>query len=105
MISFNKFTLVYFKQINDLISLTNGGFLQEDILHYVDKLNDKERQILNEMGKKYSIPDYTRLLRVAKRDREEKVQELKENQKVVFFLNAKNYILNFFIHTMFVRSD
>nr|CAG8566785.1 13538_t:CDS:10 [Entrophospora candida] len=34
------------------------------------------------MGKKYSIPDYTRLLRVAKRDREEKVQELKENQKI-----------------------
>jgi len=55
---------------------------EEDILHYVDKLNDKERQVLNEMGKKYSIPDYTRLLRVAKRDREEKVQELKENQKI-----------------------
>jgi splicing factor, arginine/serine-rich 16 len=51
-------------------------------LDYVDDLTDKDRQILNEMGRKYNIPDYTRLLRVAKRDRVEKAKELKENQKV-----------------------
>ncbi|CAG8691877.1 2635_t:CDS:10, partial [Dentiscutata erythropus] len=54
----------------------------EDILDYVDDLTDKDRQTLNIMGKKYLIPDYTRLLRIAKRDREEKAQEFKESQKI-----------------------
>ncbi|KAF0421750.1 alternative splicing regulator-domain-containing protein [Gigaspora margarita] len=55
---------------------------EEDILDYVDDLTDKDRQTLNIMGKKYQIPDYTRLLRIAKRDREEKAQEFKESQKI-----------------------
>ncbi|CAG8748455.1 20496_t:CDS:10, partial [Racocetra persica] len=54
----------------------------EDILDYVDDLTDKDRHTLNIMGKKYQIPDYTRLLRIAKRDREEKAQEFKESQKI-----------------------
>ncbi|CAG8691168.1 17615_t:CDS:10 [Gigaspora margarita] len=57
-------------------------YKQEDILDYVDDLTDKDRQTLNIMGKKYQIPDYTRLLRIAKRDREEKAQEFKESQKI-----------------------
>ncbi|CAG8728564.1 24513_t:CDS:10 [Cetraspora pellucida] len=50
--------------------------------NYVDDLTDKDRHTLNIMGKKYQIPDYTRLLRIAKRDREEKAQEFKESQKI-----------------------
>ena len=64
-------------------------------MDYVDDLTDKDRQILNEMGRKYNIPDYTRLLRVAKRDRVEKAKELKENQKVcrmVFYVFFPSYI-------------
>ncbi|CAG8460400.1 2080_t:CDS:10 [Ambispora leptoticha] len=54
----------------------------EDILDYVENLTEKDRQTLNEMGRQYNIPDYTRLLRVAKRDRQEKANELKETEKI-----------------------
>ncbi|KAG9305196.1 hypothetical protein G9A89_010704 [Geosiphon pyriformis] len=59
---------------------------EEDILDYVESLTDKDRHILNDMGRQYNIPDYTRLLRVAKRDRQEKANELKETEKVIYAL-------------------
>ncbi|KAI9303709.1 alternative splicing regulator-domain-containing protein [Cunninghamella echinulata] len=51
-----------------------------DILEYVNDLTDKDKRILNEMGMKYGIRNYTRLLRVAKRDRDEELKQLKMKQ-------------------------
>ncbi|KAF7722342.1 hypothetical protein EC973_003432 [Apophysomyces ossiformis] len=55
--------------------------LQTDILQYVDDLTDKDRQILNDMAKKYSIRNYSRLLRLAKKDRDDQLRELRAQQK------------------------
>ncbi|CAG8525525.1 9903_t:CDS:10 [Ambispora gerdemannii] len=68
------------------MELKNATHHQEDILDYVENLTEKDRQTLNEMGRQYNIPDYTRLLRVAKRDRQEKANELKETEKVICYI-------------------
>ncbi|CAG8760774.1 20129_t:CDS:2, partial [Racocetra fulgida] len=64
--------------------------MENHYYNYVDDLTDKDRHTLNIMGKKYQIPDYTRLLRIAKRDREEKAQEFKENEEEV-----GNFVIEF----------
>ncbi|KAG0191235.1 hypothetical protein DFQ28_000676 [Apophysomyces sp. BC1034] len=56
-------------------------FLSFSRLIYVDDLTDKDRQILNDMAKKYSIRNYSRLLRLAKKDRDDQLRELKAQQK------------------------
>jgi arginine/serine-rich splicing factor 16 len=52
-----------------------------DILQYVDDLTDKDKQALNEMSGKYGIKSYARLLRVAKKDRDEELRSLKRRQE------------------------
>lgn len=51
-----------------------------DILQYVDDLTDKDKQVLNEMSGKYGIKSYARLLRVAKKDRDEELRSLKRKR-------------------------
>ncbi|KAI7895992.1 uncharacterized protein EV154DRAFT_476718 [Mucor mucedo] len=51
-----------------------------DILQYVDELTDKDKQVLNEMSGKYGIRSYARLLRVAKKDRDDELRALKRQQ-------------------------
>ncbi|KAI8084575.1 alternative splicing regulator-domain-containing protein [Halteromyces radiatus] len=53
---------------------------ETDILKYVNDLTEKDRDILNDMGRKYGIRNYVRLLRVAKRDRDEELNQLKAKQ-------------------------
>jgi hypothetical protein len=48
----------------------------------VNELTEKDRLILNDMGKKYGIRNYARLLRVAKRDRDVDLNNLKARQLV-----------------------
>lgn len=52
-----------------------------DILQYVDELTDKDKQVLNEMSGKYGIRSYARLLRVAKKDRDDELRALKRQQE------------------------
>jgi hypothetical protein len=52
-----------------------------DILQYVDDLTDKDKQVLNEMSSKYGIKSYARLLRVAKKDRDDELRALKRQQQ------------------------
>ncbi|KAL7335513.1 hypothetical protein PS15p_200973 [Mucor circinelloides] len=54
---------------------------ETDILQYVDDLTDKDKDILNEMSGKYGIRSYARLLRVAKKDRDEELRSLKRKQR------------------------
>lgn len=54
---------------------------EADILQYVDDLTDKDKEILNEMSGKYGIRSYARLLRVAKKDRDEELRSLKRQQR------------------------
>lgn len=54
--------------------------LQADILQYVDDLTDKDRRILNDMAEKYGIQNYGRLLRMAKKDRDDDLRELQAKQ-------------------------
>ncbi|CEP09356.1 hypothetical protein [Parasitella parasitica] len=54
---------------------------EADILQYVDDLTDKDKEILNEMSGKYGIRSYARLLRVAKKDRDEELRALKRQQR------------------------
>ncbi|OAD78501.1 hypothetical protein PHYBLDRAFT_185225 [Phycomyces blakesleeanus NRRL 1555(-)] len=56
-------------------------FLQTDILKYVDELNDRDRQTLNDMAKKYGIRSYARLLRVAKKDRDDELRDLRSDSE------------------------
>ncbi|KAG0180636.1 hypothetical protein DFQ29_000296 [Apophysomyces sp. BC1021] len=76
-----------FARYHDLVeaerlNVTEKERLEEtDILQYVDDLTDKDRQILNDMAKKYSIRNYSRLLRLAKKDRDDQLRELKAQQK------------------------
>lgn len=44
------------------------------------------------MGMKYGIRNYTRLLRVAKRDRDEELKQLKLKQQVFFYQMKYLYI-------------
>lgn len=55
---------------------------EADILQYVDDLNERDRQTLNEMARRYGIGNYVRLLRVAKRDRDDKLVELRDKEEV-----------------------
>lgn len=52
-----------------------------DILNYVDDLTDKDKQLLNDMSCKYGIKSYARLLRVAKKDRDDELRALQRQQK------------------------
>ncbi|KAK4517372.1 exosome non-catalytic core subunit rrp40 [Mucor velutinosus] len=54
---------------------------EADILQYVDDLTDKDKDILNDMSGKYGIRSYARLLRVAKKDRDEELRSLKRKQR------------------------
>ncbi|KAI8996872.1 alternative splicing regulator-domain-containing protein, partial [Pilobolus umbonatus] len=51
-----------------------------DILQYVDDLTDKDKKVLNEMSGKYGIKSYARLLRVAKKDRDDELRSLQKKQ-------------------------
>ncbi|KAG2224265.1 hypothetical protein INT45_000296 [Circinella minor] len=53
---------------------------EADILQYVDDLSDKDKKTLNDMASKYGIRNYSRLLRMVKRDRDEQLRELKAKQ-------------------------
>ncbi|RCH81210.1 hypothetical protein CU098_005075, partial [Rhizopus stolonifer] len=53
---------------------------QADILQYVDDLTDKDKQALNDMSRKYGIKSYARLLRIAKKDRDDELRSLKRKQ-------------------------
>ncbi|KAI7859656.1 alternative splicing regulator-domain-containing protein [Circinella umbellata] len=53
---------------------------EADILQYVDDLTDKDKKTLNDMASKYGIRNYSRLLRMVKRDRDEQLRELKAKQ-------------------------
>ncbi|KAI7886912.1 hypothetical protein K492DRAFT_202857 [Lichtheimia hyalospora FSU 10163] len=53
---------------------------EADILQYVDDLTDKDRSILNDMAEKYGIQNYGRLLRMAKKDRDDDLRELQAKQ-------------------------
>ncbi|CDH61499.1 hypothetical protein RO3G_11357 [Lichtheimia corymbifera JMRC:FSU:9682] len=53
---------------------------EADILQYVDDLTDKDRRILNDMAEKYGIQNYGRLLRMAKKDRDDELRELQAKQ-------------------------
>ncbi|GAA5813529.1 hypothetical protein MFLAVUS_007007 [Mucor flavus] len=57
------------------------GTTKVDILQYVDDLTDKDKQVLNEMSGKYGIRSYARLLRVAKKDRDDELRALKRQQE------------------------
>lgn len=46
----------------------------------MDDLTDKDKQVLNEMSGKYGIRSYARLLRVAKKDRDDELRALKRQQ-------------------------
>ncbi|KAI9027110.1 alternative splicing regulator-domain-containing protein [Phycomyces nitens] len=65
---------------NDDVVIDQGPQLlkETDILKYVDELNDRDRQTLNDMAKKYGIRSYARLLRVAKKDRDDELRDLKK---------------------------
>jgi hypothetical protein len=52
-----------------------------DILQYVDDLTDKDKQVLNDMSGKYGIKSYARLLRVAKKDRDNELRTLYKKQE------------------------
>lgn len=54
---------------------------EADILQYVNDLTDKDKDILNDMSEKYGIRSYVRLLRVAKKDRDEELRSLKRKQR------------------------
>ncbi|KAI8377168.1 alternative splicing regulator-domain-containing protein [Choanephora cucurbitarum] len=54
---------------------------QEDILQHVDDLTDQDKQVLNAMSSKYGIRSYARLLRVAKKDRDDELRSLKRKQQ------------------------
>ncbi|KAL1917386.1 uncharacterized protein VTP21DRAFT_5042 [Calcarisporiella thermophila] len=54
---------------------------EEDILQYIDDLSEKERAVLNALASKYGIRNYFRLLRVAKRELEEKLCDLKADEE------------------------
>ncbi|KAI8384097.1 alternative splicing regulator-domain-containing protein [Blakeslea trispora] len=54
---------------------------QEDILQHVDDLTDNDKQTLNAMSSKYGIRSYARLLRVAKKDRDDELRSLKRKQQ------------------------
>ncbi|CAO3586662.1 unnamed protein product [Absidia cylindrospora] len=61
---------------------TESDLLNEtDILKYINELTEGDRQTLNDMGRKYGIRNYTRLLRVAKRDRDEALKQLQAKQQ------------------------
>ena len=51
-----------------------------DILQYIDELSDKEKQVLNEMSAKYGITSYARLLRIAKKDRDNELKALRRQR-------------------------
>ena len=46
----------------------------------MDDLTDKDKKTLNDMATKYGIRNYSRLLRMVKRDRDEQLRELKAKQ-------------------------
>ncbi|KAL9551568.1 hypothetical protein MBANPS3_004194 [Mucor bainieri] len=54
---------------------------EADILQYANDLTDKDKDILNDMSEKYGIRNYVRLLRVAKRDRDEELRSLRRKQR------------------------
>ncbi|KAG0338857.1 hypothetical protein BG004_007050 [Podila humilis] len=49
----------------------------ENILDHLDKLTQEDKDRLDELGKVYSIQDYYRFLRIAKREQDERVRQLK----------------------------
>ncbi|CAO3643151.1 unnamed protein product [Cunninghamella blakesleeana] len=82
LIGFDYGTSASDSLINDDEQNQESDLLYEaDILEYVNDLTEKDRRILNEMGMKYGIRNYTRLLRVAKRDRDEELKQLKLKQQ------------------------
>ncbi|KAG2201322.1 hypothetical protein INT47_001410 [Mucor saturninus] len=75
-----KLALLNTKEHIHVFYIFNCLYLQVDILQYVDELTDKDKQVLNEMSGKYGIRSYARLLRVAKKDRDDELRALKRQQ-------------------------
>ncbi|KAI9477124.1 alternative splicing regulator-domain-containing protein [Zychaea mexicana] len=76
---------------------------EADILQYVDELTDKDKMILNDMAGKFGIRNYTRLLRMTKRDRDEQLRELKA--KVEMEGNQRIKVAVVDVHEMIAVGD
>ncbi|KAG0332192.1 hypothetical protein BG000_010260 [Podila horticola] len=50
---------------------------QENILEHLDQLSQQDRDTLDQLGAEFSIKDYYRMLRIAKRDQDDRVRQLK----------------------------
>lgn len=59
---------------------------EENILEHLDRLSQQDRDILDQLGAAYSIKDYYRMLRLAKRDQDDRVRQLKVTAVVSFKL-------------------
>ncbi|KAG0360184.1 hypothetical protein BG005_011329, partial [Podila minutissima] len=50
---------------------------EENILEHLDRLSQQDRDTLDQLGAEFSIKDYYRMLRIAKRDQDDRVRQLK----------------------------
>jgi hypothetical protein len=65
---------------------------QVDILNYIQKLSDADKEKLNEMASRYNIHNYVRLLRGAKKDRDKQLEQLRRQQQVRNNINKDGMI-------------
>lgn len=56
---------------------------QENILEHLDQLSQQDRDTLDQLGAEFSIKDYYRMLRIAKRDQDDRVRQLKVTAVVI----------------------
>lgn len=64
------------------ISLTASA--QADILNYIDELSETDKQKLDQMASKYNIQHYVHLLRGARKDRDNQLEDLRRQQQVSY---------------------
>ncbi|KAF9405868.1 hypothetical protein BGZ94_003342 [Podila epigama] len=50
---------------------------EENILEHLDELSEHDRDILDKLGEEYAIANYYQMLRIAKREQDDRVQKLK----------------------------
>ncbi|KAG0038990.1 hypothetical protein BGZ82_010105 [Podila clonocystis] len=50
---------------------------EENILEHLDRLSQQDRDTLDQLGTEFSIKDYYHMLRIAKRDQDDRVRQLK----------------------------
>jgi hypothetical protein len=86
------------------ISLTASA--QADILNYIDELSETDKQKLDQMASKYNIQHYVHLLRGARKDRDNQLEDLRRQQQVSYTTKfcRKNLVKSSNSHSFIVRK-